>query len=157
MSALSSNSEWSKIWQLSRTYFLNWDTWKTSCTPSKDGGNVRWYATYPTCSRVSKGPINLGLSFPRLPNLITLFVGDIFKNTKSLTSNSSGFLSKSSYRFYLSRAALRRSRMILTFSTVCWITSDPNNLLSPMSSQHKGDLCILPYNASNGAILILDW
>ena len=37
MFGLSSNSEWSKTWLSSRTYFLNWDTWKTHAHHPKMG------------------------------------------------------------------------------------------------------------------------
>ena len=36
------------------------------------GSNANRYTTVPTLSSISKGPMNLGDSFPRLPNLTTL-------------------------------------------------------------------------------------
>jgi len=47
--------------------------------------------------------------------------------------------------------------MVLILSTACTITSGPKCIHSPTSSQHNGDLHLLPYKASNGAILMLAW
>ena len=51
------------------------------------GGNANRYATVPTLSSISKGPMNLGDSFPRLPNLTTPLLGifgTIFKQSQTV-------------------------------------------------------------------------
>ena len=45
-------------------HFFNWETWNTSCTPERLGGNPKWYATSPFRSNTLNGPIYLGLAFP---------------------------------------------------------------------------------------------
>ena len=79
-----------KTCEESLTYFRSIETWNTSCTAVIDSGKDRRYARAPTCSRISKGTMSLGLSFSFLPNLIIPRNGETFKNTFSPTSNSKG-------------------------------------------------------------------
>ena len=96
-------------------YLRSMDTWKTFWIISNSGGNAKQYATGPTFSVTSYGPINLGLNLPFFPNLITFFQGDTFKNTFSPISYRISFLFMSADDFYLSVATFNLSLIILTF------------------------------------------
>ena len=67
------------------------DTWNTSCTLESEGGKASLYATEPIRSKISKGPIKWGLSFPLRPNLRTPFIGATFRNTESPSTNSKSY------------------------------------------------------------------
>jgi hypothetical protein len=38
-------------------HFFSWDTWNTLCTPAKDGGSSKWYATAPSLAKTRNGPM----------------------------------------------------------------------------------------------------
>jgi len=71
----------------SKMYFRRLDTWNTSCMPCTEGGRANQYATRPIVSRISKGPTNLGLSFPFWPNLMLPLSEETFRNIWSPTLN----------------------------------------------------------------------
>ena len=54
-------------------FLLNIVTWKTLWIFSNSGGKASLYATGPTFSITSYGPMNLGLNLPFFPNLMTFF------------------------------------------------------------------------------------
>lgn len=82
----------SSVWAGSLMYFYNIDTWNTLWTCDNSGGMANSLATTPTCFKISKGLINLGLNFPFFPNLMTPLDGDTLKNAWSPTWNSRSFL-----------------------------------------------------------------
>ena len=88
----------------SEMYFLSIDTLNIGRIRGNSSGNTNLFATSPTVDQISDGPMYLGASFPFLPNLITPFIGDIFKNTKSPAENNTSFLLGSAYFFYLLKA-----------------------------------------------------
>jgi hypothetical protein len=98
-----------------------------------------------------------GASFPFNPDRNMFFHGATFRNTWSPTLNLRGLLLTFAYLFYLSCVVFIRSLMVLTFSVVTWTNSTPYNFMSPISSQHKGVLHLLPYKASYEGILIMAW
>jgi hypothetical protein len=57
-------------------HFRNWETWKTSWTPTKLGGISIFYAKELTCFNTLNGPTYLGLSLPLLPKRNTFRIGD---------------------------------------------------------------------------------
>jgi hypothetical protein len=63
------------------------ETWNTKCMEDKLGGKANWYASAPTLSKISKGPINLVLNFLFFSNLNISLVREAFGNT-SLNENS---------------------------------------------------------------------
>jgi len=67
--SMNSTGWTSSTWDRSDKYFLNIETWNTGCIKDRLGGKASRYATTPTLSKISKGPINLGLNFPFFPNL----------------------------------------------------------------------------------------
>ena len=138
------------------TYRFNNDTWKTLCTQMWLGSANR-YATGPTLSNIWKGPQNLGASFAQDAQLNVLFFGLIRTYTWSPTSYSRYDLFLFAYTFCRSCAAFIFSLTITIFSLVSRIISGPRSFTSQTSAQHNGDRHGLPYNASNGAIPILEW
>ena len=73
-------------------YLLSIDRWKTLWIFSNYRGKSNLYATGPTFSITSYGPMNLGLNLHFFPNLITFFQGDTFKITFSPISYRISFL-----------------------------------------------------------------
>ena len=65
---------------------------KTGWTRDNSGVNTNLFATSPTVDQISNGPMYLGASFSFLPYLITSFIGDTFRNTKSPAENDTSFL-----------------------------------------------------------------
>ena len=59
------------------------------------GGNTNLYNTSPTLDRISKGSMYLGANLPFLSNLITPFIVDTLRNTKSSTENDTYILLRS--------------------------------------------------------------
>lgn len=53
----------------------------TSCTFDNLGCSATRYATSPTRSEISNGPMNLDLNFQRFLNIVMYFNGDTFRNT----------------------------------------------------------------------------
>lgn len=84
---ISSYDIWSSIytsgisstWVEVGSYFLNMETWNTSCTSSNEADKDNWYATRPILSVISNVLVYLGACFPVFPNLVNLEL--IFKNT----------------------------------------------------------------------------
>ena len=74
-------------------YLRSIDTWNTLWIFSNYGGKTNLYATGPTFSITSNGPINPRLNLPFFPYLITFFQGDTFKNTFSMISYRMSFFS----------------------------------------------------------------
>jgi hypothetical protein len=121
-------------------HFFNWDTWNTLCTTDKVSGNWSRYTTGPYLSRIGKGPMYQGASFPFTPKTwYTLhwwnFQVDIIFNLKvqGLTSlvcitllARLGFFQIMNYS----------SNLFFYFNGV----------------RHRR-----PYKASKGAILMLSW
>jgi len=86
-------------------HFFNWETWNTSCTPERLGGNPKRYATSPFHSNTLNGPIYLGASFPFTLNLRIPLIGETFRYTWTL-------LRTSAYLFCLVWAILKFFRTI---------------------------------------------
>ena len=105
--------------------------WKTGWVLIYSGGNTNLKATSPSRDWISNGLMYLGACLASLPNLITSFVGDTFRNTKSPAENDTSFLLGSAY--YLLIAVFNLYWMLGTPSDVICTSSESNNCLSPTS------------------------
>ena len=83
-------------------------------------------------------------------------VGDTLRNTRSPTSNSRGRRLWSTQLFWRLYAVFILSQMTLILYMVTWIKSGLMVRDSSMSCQQSGVLHLLLYNASYGAIPILE-
>lgn len=70
-------------WKESGTNVWSCDTWKTSWTLEREGGNANWYASSPTRPMIWYGPTYLGLNFLILKGPFNFNIGMTFKNTWS--------------------------------------------------------------------------
>lgn len=128
----------SVMWLGSRAYFWSWETWNTLCLWLNDGSSSKWYPTSPTLSKISKGPIYLGLNFPLFSNRMIPWVGDTFSKTWSPTSNSSGRCQMLAYDFCRLYTVNNLYRIKEIFSHVCTSRSGSTPINSHDSYQHKG-------------------
>ena len=120
------------------------------CTKYSLGLRASLYATFLIRSMISKGPINLGISFPFFLNLITPLRGAIFRKMTCSTWNSRGLSSFVSI-------TLLSTMCIFLASVIPFVKSVWLRLVCLASYQWIGDQHFLTLKASYGAMIVKAW
>lgn len=156
-SGWSSNSSYEIWYNWSDIYLLTKEIWNTGCTVDKLGERASLSIIPPTRSSTPNEPTYLGLNLPHFPNITLPLVRENFMRTWSPRMKLNSRHLWSTYECYLFWVALNHWRMVSITLCESYNIFVPNANGCPPSSQHVGDLNGLPYNTSNGFILILSW